>query len=97
MNEKQVSTLDSEETTEVNKITEKVNSKTKRSACPYCDNINWFVINNNQIQPVLMLQDSRSYPAYTLSCTNCGFIRQHLSLIIDGFVVGKIEFLVPEE
>jgi len=64
--------------------------------CPYCDNTKWFIINTTEQHPVLMLKNLGSFPTYTLSCTNRGFIRQHLSIAVDGEITGETEFFVPE-
>lgn len=97
MSDKQISDLDIQDENMLKEVAKKLDSKTKREVCPYCDNKMWFLLNKTDQHPVLMLKNFGNFPTYSLACTNCGFIRQHLSIVVDGEIVGGTEFFVPEE
>jgi hypothetical protein len=56
----------------------------------FCDTEKWFVLNQDSkggpIVGAIMttILDAGTVPAYTLSCANCGFTRQHVVSIVDG-------------
>lgn len=60
--------------------------------CPFCKNVKWFFLSEKDKFPVIMLPDLNNYATYSLACTNCGFVRQHVSEIMDGEIVGEVEF-----
>lgn len=69
-------------------IEKQVNLRTKRNTCPFCDNKDWYVLANLPGQPfttgVILSSGTGPVPAHTLFCTNCGFVRQHVTAIASG-------------
>jgi hypothetical protein len=94
-------TSETENTEEsVDAISEKLKSKTRKEACPFCTNINWFIIERNSKLLFTVYIDQSGFQhsggVYILACTNCGFVRQHLRMILDGEVDGEVEYARSE-
>lgn len=76
-------------------IAERIALKAPNDVCPFCFNKRWFFLQENGLYPSIMLSNSNRYPTYSLACTNCGFVRQHIQLIVDGEIEGEVEYAKP--
>ena len=72
-------------------IEAKIKPRLRRVICPYCDNTVWFVLDGS-MTPSAVLLTPRPLRAYSLACTNCGFVRQHIRAIVDGEVSGEVVY-----
>ena len=97
MSDEQLPTRPVEDEAKTRLAIENIYAKTKSAPCPLCGNIKWFFLNSPENKPVLIFLDLRSFSTYALTCTNCGFIRQHLSAIVDGVIVGETSFRASGE
>lgn len=74
------------------RITRKLQSRIISEACPFCNNINWFLIDRETMAGILEFTENRKLTTYTLACTNCGFVRQHLRAVVDGEIIGEVSY-----
>lgn len=65
--------------------------------CQVCGSSEWYVIQNPHMKTVAMIpmgsEDGEALfaggvPAVTLTCQRCGFVRQHVKSLFDGYVKG---------
>jgi RNase P subunit RPR2 len=82
---------------EANLIEARISGKIKRTSCPYCDNLNWFFLDQRPSPTVVMLLGGRSISTYSFACTNCGYVRQHVEAIVDGAVTAEVQYAQPTE
>jgi C4-type Zn-finger protein len=63
----------------------KLRQKGAKHECPICTNKTWYLIGNearSTIIPFVSALDS--IETYTFACQRCGFVRQHLKVVVDG-------------
>ena len=69
-------------------VEKRVSRWTKREICPFCDSKTWYVLTGSadgtHAGGAVISMSSAKFPAHTLFCANCGFVRQHLISIVDG-------------
>jgi C4-type Zn-finger protein len=63
----------------------KLRQKGAKYECPICTNATWYLI-GNQARPTIVpfATPLDSIETYTFACQNCGFIRQHVQVVVDG-------------
>ena len=78
---------------EIEVIISRVDRKTRgKEICVYCGNLNWFILDQQSGSSVIPLSNGRTVAIYSLGCTNCGFVRQHLRGVIDDEVKAEVDF-----
>jgi RNase P subunit RPR2 len=82
---------------EANLIEARISDKIKRTSCPYCDNLNWFFLNQRASPTVVTLLGTRSISTYSFACTNCGYVRQHVEAIVDEKIAAEVRYAQPAE
>jgi hypothetical protein len=82
---------------EANLIEARVSSKVKRNSCSYCNNLNWFFLDQRPSPTVVMLLGGRSISTYSFACTNCGYVRQHVEAIVDDKITAEVQYAHPAE
>ena len=70
-------------------VTEKLRGRAVTEICPLCRNINWYLMDRIEPTNTLHFFENQTAAIYTLACTNCGFVRQHVQAIVDGKITGK--------
>ena len=71
-------------------VTQKLRDRVVSEACPFCKNLNWFLMDRAEMTSILSSVGVRGLVTYTLVCTNCGFVRQHVRSIINGEITGEV-------
>lgn len=51
-------------------------------ACPMCRNEDWFLLGADTHFAMLTHQAQTGHKAFTLACTRCGYVRQHVKQIL---------------
>ena len=78
-------------------IEQKVHRKLKRTSCPFCDNTNWFVLDQEPAISMVVLRHYNGVAAFSFACTNCGFVRQHVRPVVTGDVTAEVTYSDPSE
>ena len=77
-----------------NEIENSVAQRIKHNSCPFCENQKWYVVTSDEMKPplsgVVMTNGHGTIPAYTFICGNCGFVRQHVSSVVDGQTIRMV-------
>lgn len=95
LSDEQQATESAEDTALVKAVGEKLAARAPNVICPFCSNRVWYVLHEKQVFPVVILPNLNNYATYTVACTNCGFVRQHLRPIIEGEITGEVDYAQP--
>ena len=70
-------------------VTQKLRDKVVSEACPFCRNLNWYLMDRVGTTSTLGFSGDQTAATYTFACTHCGFVRQHIRLVVDGKIAGE--------
>lgn len=70
-------------------VTQKLRERVISEACPFCRNLNWYLMDRVGTTSILGFTGDQTAATYTFACTNCGFVRQHIRLVVDGKITGE--------
>jgi predicted RNA-binding Zn-ribbon protein involved in translation (DUF1610 family) len=74
---------------DMNKLADTLDAKLKQKGgkheCPVCANTTWYLL-GHRTRPTIIASVSPldHIETYTFACQNCGFVRQHVQVILDG-------------
>ncbi len=80
----------------VSDISQKMSAKAPQSICPFCNNTKWFIVGGEPGASMLMFANRTGLATYSFSCTNCGFVRQHLQHVVNGELTGEVVYAKSE-
>lgn len=73
-------------------VIQKLRDKVVSKACPFCQNLNWYLMDRVGAINILGVPEYQNTATYILACTNCGFVRQHVKTIVDGKITGETSY-----